>query len=1264
MFITCRSEFVHKEFIMQPNWFNLEKAENLCQSNWEEDGDYSDTIAPYTKEVQTIGMVFKIIGNETRIDFTNEQHRKLVYIAHNVDRINLLTQEEAKIAVEMKGGRSLSYQKVAQVAAPIARVVDRGVQLVMTSRVLGPAGNVILLLGKWYTESLLGPPAPVTPGDLLKAHPNGIPLEKAQEYLKFPLPQETQQVLLGEFNKELQGQGAILDQMAKEKPHAELAKKLTDGLTQMAVSYHAIAADNEQYRAERHALQKGFERVCRDFSWNFNLDTFKHHNATQVAEFLHANAADSIAARARQIHQLSDQVAQNVHALQSQIEACGQEAQEYEQQQKRLAGITQNLGSLYNERLKDLEGKATAFKIIQAAASLCEEMPGGKQVTQGAGMVAGHFDNKRRRRLERYNESLDKSKEGMRHLGVMGSQTIAKLSALQESEREEQAHLIAMRRNLDPVVYMDLMTDLSRGCGQQKETLQKELTKVERQLHRLEQERSALERGSPYREKQRDLSLLDAQIAECEGKLRTGQSSVGKLDELLAQNQKERALAEYISPISKLRAEILREQEGTLPDDKSLRWQQELSDLFQLQSDLRQEGFLLRQQVIGGLAPLVNNLEVFGRNFNINFNGAGLVLKMANDCNSLANGIHAIKDFVRLMRTQNGQEQIPWKILIPGLIIPLSTSLASVISLVNTVHALKNPEKDPMIAALERQGEELVKVQKEFYHMQLKALNERYNDLSREIKDGLRKVILKIEEGNAVILNRLELRQENDYKLRITDISNQIRLERSFQQLCIYLQLACESDQNGLFDRKQIPFSMENPALYTGYLFRTQCDGDRMPPNLSLFKALVEKAVQLRKEQAQFSSLETQGLQAFIREARMGIQVLYILAEFPQKGLAAALDSLQALSSLVTRLSSAPESTAPNISTSQESLKKPRLGAKKFTQEYWGDKQCSAAYDKRVAEMYQAHDDRLNHNTKGIILPSSDGNLVPLLFPREYIEKLENKITPIRTKLAYLNAGALTLSSYDLKPAREGKGKELRLQWSITLDEEGEQPRLYLEAVAAAFDEMTVAAFQENSNELLIQAMYGGKQGLGLPGKGSRYTSHGQLFTAERMFPGLFTLFHLRSGSEIGFVYNSERNEGRLLQTASDFQETYTTEPFDACWKEVDFIPDPISFFAAEATAKRKQNSLMEREEYRAYSKSYQALQTLFRLQTGASEEDLKREMERHFALLPLDHADFRQAKPDPLPLAGRVWNFYRVFGGSQNLLQALSQLEGDLRQL
>ncbi len=1260
-----------------------------------------------------------------RIDFQNPEHLRCLYIAHKIGQICDLNPDDAKIALEMKEKQLVAQEKIDNKLSRIATVV-RGVEYHMEKLLPYPAG----LIGSYAfgINKYENPYRPITAEELLHAYPDGIPakdlpyllglhldkrardavekraadelaalskivrgngeheeLEKTYQPVQEantvlpPRPDEVlgpngsteiaqnELKLPTEMTPTINGQGEASSK--KDTRASDLAKKLTAGLVQMVTAYHAIDERDQRYQAERRRLREGFEYVCDDFGMKYNLDTFVHHNATQVFQrFCGDGVTDTLAERARQVHHLSDSVSKNVSDLQKELKDCRAAHSTYTGLDERLTNLSRNLANFYDRKLKELEQKAKVFSIIQAAASLCSDLPGLSVLSQAAGSASAHIDAKRSRRMKRYTESLNRSEEGKRLIGVLDSQTVIKMSALLASEKEEQEHLISIRQHLDPVVYVNLLTDLSNGYAEQKKEKKNELEKEDQNLKKLEEDKAKLKNGKYYTERERDICVLEAKIEESKRRIKDGQTTLESLDVTISRNSLERELAEYVSPISKIKREILQELEGSLPDEKTLRSNQEFREVFKLLSDSIKEGFYERQQVLNCLVPLINNLQAFAEiresSFGLVLNKAGIAIKIGNDLNVLGNEILTLKNFARVVSTK-GERDIPWNLIVPQLIIPISSGLAAMTSIMYTLHTMNNPEKDPMKEALAKLGEDIVRVQKDLFQNQLRALSNHCNNLSHEIQDSANNVITEIKKEQSVILDRIDTGQDHQYEISITDLIFKIEHAGRLENLDIFLGQSKKKEVNGVSQLKTFGeatrFLVENPSIYTGYLYQTVSEQNSLPPNLSLFKAIVARAVQLSEK----GGCERRDIDFFLTNAQKELCTLYQLSNFSLRALERAIDRLEKLRTYVRSLSphdnSDPLDSVAGLKCEVDKFASLQLeGSAKFVRGYWGDKNIVTLYDQKVKEMHGTYVKELK-KTKEIVLPSSSGKLIPLIFPRHYIEALERELAHIRTKLAYLNVGTLTLSSYDFQPSNENV--ELILQWKVTLNKGN--PRQYVEAVVASFDSKSVNAFK-NESEFLIQAMHCGKYGLGLPGKGTKEGETGKLFVVERKFIGLYPFFHSREeGGKMGCFYNSEDNNGTILQTADDFKQSCVIEPYNAFASKVKFNIDEKGFFAVEAAVMGRTNQLLETDVYREYRRSYHELQALCRLQLGASKEDLQREMMRHFSLLPLNNPDFLQkGTPPPSDLVVSAWDFNRTLGNGQGLLQELKKLEEDLKKL
>lgn len=236
------------------------------------------------------------------------------------------------------------------------------------------------------------------------------------------------------------------------------------------------------------------------------------------------------------------------------------------------------------------------------------------------------------------------------------------------------------------------------------------------------------------------------------------------------------------------------------------------------------------------------------------------------------------------------------------------------------------------------------------------------------------------------------------------------------------------------------------------------------------------------------------------------------------------------------------------------------------------------------------------------ILTSQKSDLVPLAFPKNLLETFEQKIMYELQMMEGVGAGTL-IPFYNL--ATDNQRHVLSIVYRF-VPTDGTKPLEFCHFDVAYFDNTTIKAFekdlisneQTHPNEFLIQAMYGGYYGLGLPGKGTYTCSRsGLIAPSEAAFQGLYKIW--KDAPEAVVKYNSSEYTGNTHDTMGSnpparhiFDKDYLV-----VMKQLRLKKDKLS------------------QEVEEYEKDYFALFALFKMMSGVSNEILFKEMKSKLAL-------------------------------------------------
>lgn len=159
-------------------------------------------------------------------------------------------------------------------------------------------------------------------------------------------------------------------------------------------------------------------------------------------------------------------------------------------------------------------------------------------------------------------------------------------------------------------------------------------------------------------------------------------------------------------------------------------------------------------------------------------------------------------------------------------------------------------------------------------------------------------------------------------------------------------------------------------------------------------------------------------------------------------------------------------------------------------------------------------------------LTSDDPYMIPLAFPKQLLDALEENIAEEKIFVESARLGNF-VPKYEFSP----DSNTLMIVYSL-VSPEGVSSTPYCKFVIAQFDTSTTVSFQTEfneqglpetqlkaANEFLVQALYGGFLGLGLPGDETLVLKSGHVAPKDRWFPGLYQI--LKKDPTAGVLFNS-----------------------------------------------------------------------------------------------------------------------------------------------
>lgn len=258
---------------------------------------------------------------------------------------------------------------------------------------------------------------------------------------------------------------------------------------------------------------------------------------------------------------------------------------------------------------------------------------------------------------------------------------------------------------------------------------------------------------------------------------------------------------------------------------------------------------------------------------------------------------------------------------------------------------------------------------------------------------------------------------------------------------------------------------------------------------------------------------------------------------------------------------------------------------------------------------------KFRSNTDDCILPSMKNNLIPLVFPKKFLDHWISFLRLENDSLMAMEEGFF-LPFYDLiSPSLPGDPYQLAIEFCY-YEMNRTNPKKYGKVVAAEFDEKTIDSFKKikttktgesevekvpNINEFLFQAMYTDLLGSGLPDKLSYRLSNGQYVAAhETPFIGLYHF--LEEQPEQMMMFDSRQYDEHIFNGLVRFLESGDAAETDNFAKLAIFECGKDYQQVAEIIRDVRLNPYKNKhKEFAEYEESYYLLQAAAQL---TSEED------------------------------------------------------------
>lgn len=307
---------------------------------------------------------------------------------------------------------------------------------------------------------------------------------------------------------------------------------------------------------------------------------------------------------------------------------------------------------------------------------------------------------------------------------------------------------------------------------------------------------------------------------------------------------------------------------------------------------------------------------------------------------------------------------------------------------------------------------------------------------------------------------------------------------------------------------------------------------------------------------------------------------------------------------------------------------------------------CSSLFFKLECEDTNLFIQKFGSNTEECFLPSIKNNLLPLVFPKNFLDYWISILLPENASLMALGEGVF-LPFYDLiPPSVSGNGDPYQLAIEFCYYAKNSTvPKMFGKVVVAEFDRKTIDSFKKikttkngepevekapRKNEFLFQAMYTDVLGSGLSDKLSYRLSNGQYVAAhETPFIGIYNLLEKQPKQKLVFdsTHYDEQIHNRLVKfletgDAADagnfaklaiFESGKDHQEIDALIKDVRLNP-----------YKKKHKA------FAAYRESYYLLQAFAKLVCDADKEAIAKLMEYYLGLEePNEVQKLRENAPD-----------------------------------
>lgn len=296
-------------------------------------------------------------------------------------------------------------------------------------------------------------------------------------------------------------------------------------------------------------------------------------------------------------------------------------------------------------------------------------------------------------------------------------------------------------------------------------------------------------------------------------------------------------------------------------------------------------------------------------------------------------------------------------------------------------------------------------------------------------------------------------------------------------------------------------------------------------------------------------------------------------------------------------------------------------------------------------------------NSTELLISCKTAGGIPLIFPKVFLDSMEKDT---QHELISLGLGMLIPATYDFRLNQQLKQYQLTIQFNLNYFDPTKAAHHCIDVLVADFDFDTVDAFrfihtertlfskkiedkvsEVNIQEFLLQAMYGGDFGLGLPGKGSYRIECGKIVAPnELQFPGLFNLFNDFPNTRK--TYCSDKINSSPSTTLEPYKDTKGFLKMNSINEPL--ISTPIAP-EVDALIQKTLREIRDTKEYKEYQKAYNCFLMLINsnFEGEIDFESLKIKILQHYNMIPPEYVRtinfFKQAQivTSPQPLTNLV---------------------------